>query len=75
MKRGDTFQALAQAFLEDRIDRRELVKQLAAIGIAIPAATAGFGQAATSVRIASTSCSPAAPSPLPACSSPPSLSR
>ena len=46
MQSGDTFQSLAQAFLENRIDRRDLVKGLAAIGITIPAAGAGF--AATS---------------------------
>jgi peptide/nickel transport system substrate-binding protein len=42
MQSGDSFQSLARAFLEDRIDRRDLVKRLAAIGIAIPAAGAGF---------------------------------
>src|SRR5215218_10427628 len=49
MQTADTFQSLAQAFLEDRIDRRDLVKRLAAIGIAIPAAGAGF---AASERVA-----------------------
>jgi peptide/nickel transport system substrate-binding protein len=49
MQSEDTFQSLAQAILEDRIDRRDLVKRLAAIGIAIPAAGAGF---AASGRVA-----------------------
>ena len=49
MQSEDTFQSLAQAILEDRIDRRDLVKRLAAIGIAIPAAGAGF---AASERVA-----------------------
>ena len=49
MQSGDTFQSLAQAILEDRIDRRDLVKRLAAIGIAIPAAGTGF---AASGRVA-----------------------
>jgi peptide/nickel transport system substrate-binding protein len=49
MQCRDTFQSLAQAFLKDRIDRRDLVKRLAAIGIAIPAVGAGF---AASERVA-----------------------
>jgi peptide/nickel transport system substrate-binding protein len=37
VKNHDSFQGLTQAFRESRIDRRELVKRLAAIGIVIPA--------------------------------------
>ncbi|MCD6032918.1 MAG: peptide transporter substrate-binding protein, partial [Thermomicrobiales bacterium] len=42
MQSEDSFQSLVRAFLEDRVDRRDLVKRLAAIGIAVPAAGAGF---------------------------------
>jgi peptide/nickel transport system substrate-binding protein len=39
----DNFESLTRAFSDNRIHRRELVKRLAAIGIAIPALGAGLG--------------------------------
>jgi hypothetical protein len=42
MNRQETVAALAQAFQEHRLDRRELVKRLAVLGLAAPISGAGL---------------------------------
>ena len=50
MQSRDNVQSLAQAFIANRIDRRDLVKKLAAIGVAIPVVGAGLSVSGRTAR-------------------------